>query len=575
VSPETQKSAVAAQSDAADIAERVDAGAPLAVHAARGFAWIVSGRLVSQGAQFLASIVLARLLLPSAYGLVAITWSFTGFAALFSDLGLGAALVQSARMTERDAATAFAINATSGVVLTLIVVALRHPLANLFGQPRVATLLAVSSLSFTLSLAVVPLAILERQLQFGKVAAIDVVASIAGFSVSIVCAALGVGAASLVIGPLTSTTLVSVGTLAAARWLPTAWPSRSSARRILGFSGHLTGFNFLTYWARNADNLLLGRFAGTTELGLYNRAYMLMLLPLTQVGGVLGRVLLPLFSNLQDDHARLRRAVVRLAGTTSLIVFPVLLGLAAIAHNFVLVAFGPAWRGAIPLIAILAISGMPQVFGILSAQVCQAVGQARLLSRGGGLWNLTALTAIVAGLHWGAEGVAIALAIRGWVVIPLEMMPARKTIGVGALEVVRAGARPLTAAAVMAIIVAVLGTVFDQVMPLAASLALQVVLGGGIYIGLIAATDRTAFDDALVLVRQRRLRAMGPPDPRPAADTAPVSPTYHAAPTFVPFDDIGRKRAPWEDIAESFSPSSTVDGSLAMDRPSRRGDTAP
>ena len=116
----------------------------------------------------------------------------------------------------------------------------------------------------------------------------------------------------------------------------------------MGFSGHLTGFNVLAYWARNADNLLLGRFAGTTELGLYNRAYMLMLLPLTQVGGVLGRVLLPLFSNMQDDHARLRQAMIRVAGTTSLLVFPVLLGLAAIAHNFVLVAFGPAWRGAIP-----------------------------------------------------------------------------------------------------------------------------------------------------------------------------------------------------------------------------------
>jgi O-antigen/teichoic acid export membrane protein len=575
VSPERQKTAVAAQSDARDIAERVDAGAPLAVHAARGFASIVSGRLVSQGVQFLASIVLARLLAPSAYGLVAITWSFTGFAALFSDLGLSAALVQAPRMTERDAATAFVINGISGLALTLIVVVLRHPLASLFGQPRVANLLALSSLAFTLSLNVVPFAILERQMHFGKVAAIDVVASTVGFSASIVCAALGVGAASLVIGPLTSTTLTSAAGLVAARWLPKAWPSWSSARRLMGFSGHLTGFNVLTYWARNADNLLLGRFAGTTELGLYNRAYMLMLLPLTQVGGVLGRVLLPLFSNMQDDHARLRRAVVRLAGTTSLFVFPVLLGLAAIAHNFVLVAFGPAWRGAIPLIAILAIAGMPQVFGILSAQVCQAVGQPRLLSRWGVVWNLTALTAILAGLHWGAEGVAIALAIRGWVVIPIEMMPARKTIGVGAIEVLRAGARPLAAAAAMAIIVAILGTVFDRVMPLAASLALQVVLGGGIYVALVAGTDRTAFDDALVLVRQRRLRAMPPLDARPAADMAPVSPAGYAAPTFIPFDDVGRKRAPWEDIADSFSPSSTTDGHLAVDRPCRRGDTLP
>jgi O-antigen/teichoic acid export membrane protein len=507
VPSERHKRALVAETDARAIAERLDAGLPLAAHAARGFATVVSGRLLSQVAQFLASIVLARLLLPSAYGLVAITWTFTGFASLLSDLGLGAALVQSPRMTERDAATAFAINELAGVAITLTVVLLRHPMANLLGQPKVAPLLALASLTFTISLNVVPFAILERQMKFGKVAAIDVVSSVVGLAVSIVCAARGVGAASLVIGPLTTAALASVGGLTAARWIPKAWPSWSAARRIMGFGGHLTGFNVLTYWARNADNLLLGRFAGTTQLGLYNRAYMLMLLPLSQVGGVLGRVLLPLLSNMQDDHARLRRAMIRLAATTSLIVFPVLLGLAAVAHNFVLVAFGPHWRGAIPLIVLLSISGMPQVFGILSAQVCQAVGQPRLLSTWGVVWNLTALVAILGGLNWGAEGVAVALAIRGWLSIPLEMMPARKTIGVGGLQVVRAGARPLAAAVAMAIIVAFLGSVFDHVMPIAASLALQVILGAGIYVGLIAGTDRTAFADALILVRERRLRA--------------------------------------------------------------------
>jgi O-antigen/teichoic acid export membrane protein len=506
VPSQRQKPALAAEPDAQYIAERGDSASPLAGHAARGFASVVSGRLLAQVAQFVSSIVLARLLLPSAYGLVAITWTLTGFAALFSDLGLGAALVQAPRLTERDAATAFVINELSGVAMTLIVILLRHPLADLLGQPRVANLLALASLTFSLSLNVVPFAILERRLQFGTVAALDVVATTVGLAVSIVCAARGVGAASLVIGPLVTAAISSGGGLAAARWLPKVWPSWSSARRLMAFGGHLTGFNILGYWARNADNLLLGRFAGTTELGLYNRAYMLMLLPLTQVGGVLGRVLLPLLSNMQNDQARMRRAMIRLAGTTSLLVFPVLLGLAATAHNFVLTAFGPHWRGAIPLIVLLSIAGMPQVFGILSAQVCQAVGQTRLLSTWGAVWNLSAVVAIVAGLPWGAEGVAVALAIRGWVVIPIEMMPARKTIGVGGLQVLRAGAVPLAASVIMAVIVAVLGAVLDQVIPVAASLVLQVLVGVGIYVGIVARVDRRAFDDALMLVRRRTMR---------------------------------------------------------------------
>jgi hypothetical protein len=138
--------------------------------------------------------------------------------------------------------------------------------------------------------------------------------------------------------------------------------------------------------------------------------------------------------------------------------------------------------------------------------VCQAVGQTRLLSTWGAVWNLSAVVAIVAGLPWGAEGVAVALAIRGWVVIPIEMMPARKTIGVGGLQVLRAGAVPLAASVIMAVIVAVLGAVLDQVIPVAASLVLQVLVGVGIYVGIVARVDRRAFDDALMLVRRRTMR---------------------------------------------------------------------
>jgi PST family polysaccharide transporter len=291
-----------------------------------------------------------------------------------------------------------------------------------------------------------------------------------------------------------------------------------------------------------------------------------MLLPLVQVGSVLGRVLLPLLSSIQDDIARLRQATIRIAGTTSLLVFPALLGLAAIAHNFVLVAFGPHWRPAIPLIVILAIAGMPQICGLLSAQVCQAVGQPRLLSTWGALWNLTALAAIVAGLHWGAKGVATALAIRAWIAIPIEMMPARKTIGVGAVDMARAGARPLAASAVMAIIVAGLGVVLDGAIPRPATLALQVIVGGVLYVALVAGADRAAFDDALVLVRQRRLRAVPPSDARSAAEAAPVSPADSAAPGFIPFEEVGRQQARWEEIAEAWGPSSAVDGYPDLER---------
>ena len=488
-----------------DVAVRPSSVGSLSGHAARGMAWTVGARLIGQTAQFASTIALARLLAPSAYGLVAIAWTFTAFAGLFNDLGLTAALVQRPRMTERDASTAFVINLLAGVILCALVIGLRDPLASLFGQPRLAGLLALTSLTFLFSLTVVPYAILERTMRFSVVAAIDVGATVTGLATSVGCAAAGVGAASLVIGPLASTIISSVAAMLCAQWLPHVLPSRKSARRLFSFGGHLTGYNIVGFWARNADNLLLGRFAGPTELGLYNRAFMLMLMPLQQVGGVLGRVLLPLFSSMEGDTLRLRAAMIRVCGTTSVIVFPTLLGLAAVSHNFVLAAFGARWRGAIPLIMILSISGVPQIFGIASAQVCQAVGQARLLSTWGIAFSLTALIAIGAGLPWGAEGVAVGLAIRGWVTVPLEMIPAKRTVGIGTRQLIKATRVPLLAAVIMEIVVAALGTLLDRYVPVGAALAAQIPAGVIVFVGLLLAMDRTALSDAMILVRERRL----------------------------------------------------------------------
>ena len=488
-----------------DVAERVSTGSSLSGHAARGFAWTVGARLVAQVAQFASSVVLARLLAPSAYGLVTITWTFTAFAALFNDLGLTAALVQSRRMTERDASTAFAINLLAGVVLCGATLGLRVPLADLFHQPKLAGLLALGSLSFLLSLTVVPFAILERTMRFRTVAAIDVGSAVAGLGVSIACAAEGLGAASLVIGPVATTFLSTVAALLCARWVPRVLPSRASARQLFSFGGHLTSYNVIGFWSRNADNLLLGRFGGATELGLYNRAFTLMLLPLQQVGGVLGRVLLPLFASMKDDPERLRAAMTRLCAATAVLVFPTLLGLVAISHNFVLALYGPRWSGSIPLIMILAISGMPQIFGIASAQVCQAVGETRLLSTWGTVFSLSAVVAIVAGLPWGAEGVAIGLAIRGWVTIPLEMIPAKRTIGIGTRELIGATRLPLLAAVVMELVVAGVGVLLDRYVPVGVALAVQIPVGGVVFVGLLFALDRGAFSDTLILVRERRL----------------------------------------------------------------------
>lgn len=479
---------------------------PLAGRAARGVAWVAGARLAIQVIQFAASLVLVRLLLPSQYGLAAIAWTVTSFAFLFSDLGLSAWLVQTPKITPRDASTAFWINGLAGVCLTLLLLVLSDPLASLFGHPALAPLLRIASIAFTLSLTSVPNALLERRLQFQKIAAIDLGAQTSGFVITVVCAALGLGAASLVIGPVVSTAVASTGSFAASRWLPTARPSRASARTVLGFGGHLLGFNVVAFWALNLDNVLIGRFVGTTQLGYYNRAYMLMLMPFQQVSSALGRVLLPVLSAVRDDRERFRRVVLRLCRTNSVLLCPMLFGLASVSHNFIAVAFGHRWLGAAPLLAILCLAGPPQIAAAVSGLVCQAAGKPRLLTTWGNLSSISLIVAIVAGLPWGAVGVCVAYTVRAYLIMPVALMPSKIAIGVGPRDVIRVSAAATYSSAVMAGCVLAVG-VFGSGLSPAVCLAAQIVVGALVYLGSLAYLDRAALDDVTSVVRSRRLAA--------------------------------------------------------------------
>lgn len=483
-------------------AKHLESSVPLARRTARGVAWVTAARLGSQLAQFAASVVLARLLGPHAYGLVAIVWTFTGFAFLFNDLGIGAALVQAKEIDEADASTAFSMNAGVGIGLTLLVLVLSKPLSALVHQPRVAGLLVLASLGFTLSNTTVPTALLERAMRFRAVAAIDIGTMVLGLVVSVCAAALGAGAKSLVIGPLFTMASATAISFLAAGWVPRAKPTRESARSLFAFGKHVTGFNIVNYWARNGDNLLIGRFVGALELGFYSRAYSLMLMPVSQVTGVLGRVLLPVFSAIQDDQSRLRAAVLRVSRASGVLFFPLVIGLAACAHNFVLVAFGPQWRGAIPLVAILAISAAPQVLSAVSGLVSQAVGQTRLLSTWGNLSSLTVIGAMSIGLPWGAEGVAVALAARGYLLLPLSLATARLSTGLGTVAFVRASAVPFMAAVVMGASVAALGMWLEPQFSPAICLVAQILIGATIYLFVLNAMAPDALREVVTLLRR-------------------------------------------------------------------------
>ena len=357
---------------------RLETAGSLGSRVRTGIAWTGTFRVIMQVLNTGSQVVLARLLLPTDYGLVALTGVFMAFAAMLTQLGLAAAVVQSRRVTERLLSTAFWLNVISGIVVTGVLVAAAPLVADFYGDERVTNLLRVSSLSFTLSCAAVHSALLQRSLQFKRLGSLEVLGAVIGLGATIVLAWQGFGAYSLVLGPLLQTTLMTGVFWWRVRWLPRTFMHRRELGELWRFGAGLTGSNILNFVARNADTVLLGRFAGAADLGLYSRSYSLMMAPLTQVTGVITRVLLPAFAEMQHDLPRLRRAWLMTIRASLALGLPASLGIAVSAPAFVETLYGARWLGMATVLALLSASVPPQLIGRNLGPVYQAMGRTGL-----------------------------------------------------------------------------------------------------------------------------------------------------------------------------------------------------
>ena len=403
--------------------EALAQGLSLKQGAQRGAAWLAGARLTVQVTQFMVSIVTARLLLPSEFGEAALALAIIAFAQLFTDLGLAAAIVHARTVTAELLTTAFWLNIGAAAALALIVAVLAYPVSRLYGHPSLFPLLLLASLNFAVTRGAVQTALLERTFNFKRLAIIETTAQTVGVIFVPVAALLGLGAASLVLGPVVATTLLSAGLWASVPWRPSGRPSRQKLRELWQFSRGLVGFNTLGYWSRNFDTLLLGGAVSSGELGQYNRAFNLMMVPVQQMSLVVARVLFPSLSRMRDDPPRVGRAWMRGLEATAALSMPVTITFAATAPALVAVLYGPRWGPTAPILELLALSAVPQILAASSGGVYRSLGLTDLLFKVGVISTVLSVIAIAIGVHWGALGVAAALLIKAWVSLPIPMTP--------------------------------------------------------------------------------------------------------------------------------------------------------
>lgn len=360
-------------------------------------------------------VILARLLAPEDFGLVAAISPLVAFVGLFRNLGLQQALVQRKSVEPAHLNQAFWISLWVGLAASLVVFLAAPAVGAFYGDPRLVPLVRVASLSLVLgSLTTVPIALLSRRFAFGVIAAQELAMALAALGLAVAGAIAGLDAMALVAG--------TVG--AAAAGLALVWgfapyrpgrPVLTADGALMRFGANLTGFNLVNFFSRNADNVLIGRFAGMAALGFYDRAYKLLLFPIQNINQPLSQIMIPILSRVQDEPERLKRIYLEVNWALALLILPGIAAAGMQSEALIALLFGPQWAPTAPIFAWLALASFVQPVTGTNGWLFIAKGRTDWMLRLGLYSSLVTVAAFVVGLRWGAEGVAAAYALSAYV----------------------------------------------------------------------------------------------------------------------------------------------------------------
>ena len=384
----------------------------LTIKTVKGVGWSGISQILRLLLQFGVTAILARLLTPSDFGLLAMVVVFTNFVMIFRDFGLTAALIQRKEIIEEHLSSCFWINILVGFLLTLIFVVLTPLISHFYSEVRLIRIIMILASNFFISsFGVVQIALFTKEMNFKPLAIVEISAVAISGAIAIVLAFSGFGVWSLVWQQIVYN-LMRIFFL----WIFSSWKPKFMFRwyrvkELLGFGLSLTGFNFVNYFNRNLDNLLIGRFLGSIPLGFYNLAYRLLLFPLSNMSSVIGIVMFPSLSMIQDDKNKVCSAYIKATRYIAVITFPLMMGILVVAPQFIRTVFGLQWERSIFLVQVLSIISLIQSIGTTVGWIYKSQGRTDIMLRWGIFSTIIVTIGFVIGLRWDIEGVSIAYAI--------------------------------------------------------------------------------------------------------------------------------------------------------------------
>lgn len=365
-------------------------------------------------------VVLSRLLPPSEFGVVAMAGPVIGFVTLFQDLGLSQATVQKQELSHEEVNAFFWINVGGGAGLSLLVVAISPFAGAYYDEPRVVPLtMALGSLILLGSVGGQSGAIVTRRMQYHLAAINGAVSIIVGLVVSVAVALLLKNYWALFWGQFASTLAGVTGIWIAARWRPSLPQRVAGLSHSLKFGAGITGANVAGFISRNCDNILIGWKWGETSLGLYDRAYKLLLFPIERLAAPLMVTMLPVLCRLLPEPERYRKVYLRALSLLLLASWPGICWAIAFGRELVLVVLGQQWHEAGTIFAPLAVTALVQMVNNGAGYLYTSQRRGTELARWAVIGAACDLISFVIGLPFGPVGVARAYMVSEYLRTPL------------------------------------------------------------------------------------------------------------------------------------------------------------
>jgi len=401
-----------------------------------GFAHTGGSQAIRALLMFASTLILARLLSPEDFGVVAMAAPFLAILLLFQDLGLSAATIQARTISDEQSNTLFWVTVAASACFALLLLAAAPLVGRFYHDARVGYVTAASAgILLLTSSALQPTALLSREMKFRVIARIVVASAVATFLATVLLAVLLRSYWAIVLGNVAGAAVQVASTWALQSWRPRARVSFRGAGAMLRFGGSVAGFDLLNFFARNADNILVGRYWGAGALGFYERSYALMMAPLQLINGPLGRVMLPVLSRLRDEPVRYRTAFLSSLRGLLLATTPAAALAVGTSDQLVPLLLGPNWAPASPIFFWLAIGCLYQPLGSSMGLLFTSTGRGRDLVKWALLSSATILLSFAIGLPFGAAGVAKAYVIVGLINLPVLVSWASRSTPVRGLDI--------------------------------------------------------------------------------------------------------------------------------------------